>query len=278
MKVLPANNAKWLVHYWAGRYPERLGHLWSPGRPISVYPHLSYALDNGKFAAVTADRRWNEAAFLQHVAAVAALPKPPEWLVVPDQPFDAQATVELWQRWEPGLIDLGIPLAFAAQNGHRPEDIPNSASVIFLGGSDDWKFAHLPEFVATGKPVHVGRVNGRRLWQCEGAGAASCDGSGWFRGKQDQLHILEHYLRCTAGEAEPPQGGQLSLLEEAAIADSFMQRMADKQFPALDFRSDIPKNIERPHLLSAIAYWWEYAPKHRPYRWAVDYEGRQFPP
>ncbi|MDB9529625.1 hypothetical protein PN498_26780 [Oscillatoria sp. CS-180] len=51
MKVLPANWKKWLIHYWAGRYPERLGHLWSPEGTITVYPHLSYALDNGKFAA-----------------------------------------------------------------------------------------------------------------------------------------------------------------------------------------------------------------------------------
>ena len=51
MKVLPANWKKWLIHYWAGRHPERLGHLWLPGGTITVYPHLSYALDNGKFAA-----------------------------------------------------------------------------------------------------------------------------------------------------------------------------------------------------------------------------------
>lgn len=31
MKVLPANWKKWLIRYWAGRYPERLGQ-WSPGR------------------------------------------------------------------------------------------------------------------------------------------------------------------------------------------------------------------------------------------------------
>jgi hypothetical protein len=206
------------------------------------------------------------------------LPKQPEWLVVPDQPFDLKATLELWQHWEPELIDLGIPLAFAAQNGHRPEDVPESASVIFLGGTDDWKFANLPEFVATGKPVHVGRVNGRRLWQCERAGAASCDGTGWFRGRQEQLAILEHYLRCTAGEAEPPQGGQLSLLEETAIAESFMQRLEMKQFPVANLSADIPRNIERPHLLKAIAHWWQYAPKHRPLKWAVEHEGHQFPP
>ncbi|MEO0986806.1 MAG: hypothetical protein AAFY20_14820 [Cyanobacteria bacterium J06639_14] len=280
MRIFPANNAKWLVHYWAGRYPGRLGHLWSPGRSITVYPHLNYAHDNGKFAAVMSARPWDEAAFRQHVATAASLSlaKLPDWVVVPDQPFNPRATLELWQRWEPELIGLGIPLAFAVQNGHTPADIPESASVVFLGGTDAWKFAMLPEFTATGKPVHVGRVNGRRLWQCERAGAASCDGTGWFRGDKRQLAILEHYLRCTAGEAEPPKGGQLSLLEENAIADSFLQRLEAKSFPVINLGSALPKNIDRSHLLKAISYWWDYDPKHRPRKWAVEYEGLHYPP
>jgi hypothetical protein len=285
MKVLPANWKKWLIHYWAGRHPERLGHLWLPGGTITVYPHLSYALDNGKFAATVGNRLWDESAFRQHMAAATLFPKPPEWLVVPDQPFDPKATLQLWQRWESELIDLGIPLAFAVQNSHRPEDVPESAPVIFMGGTDDWKFAHLSEFVATGKPVHVGRVNGRKLWICEREGAASVDGSGWGRGDVRQLAILEHYLRCTAGEADPPEAQQLSLLEEDTISESFTQRLEAKQFPITNLSADIPKNIDRPHLLKAIlvprgfanAYWWQYAPKHRPLRWAVDHQGIQYP-
>ncbi|MBD2429441.1 hypothetical protein [Phormidium sp. FACHB-1136] len=278
MKIFPANNKKWLIHFWAGKYPNRLAHLWSPGSPITVYPHLPYALDNGAFAAFCAQTPWHADRFKHHVQTAAQCPKPPEWLVVPDRPLDAAATLTLWHQWEPWLRRLNIPLAFAAQDGHRPEDVPDSTDWIFLGGSDRWKFAALPDFVATGKPVHVGRINGRSLWQCERLGAASCDGTGWFRGDPRQLAILEHYLRCSAGEAEPPEGGQLSVLQAQTITESFVQRLEAKTFPATRLDAAIPKGIERSHLILAAHYWWPTPAKHQPRKWVVEVNGQHFPP
>ena len=47
MQIMVANNASWWVHHWATRIPGSLGHLWSPGRNITCYPHLDFHLDNG---------------------------------------------------------------------------------------------------------------------------------------------------------------------------------------------------------------------------------------
>lgn len=278
MQIFPANNKKWLIHFWAGKYPERLAHLWSPGSTISVYPHLQYALDNGAYAAFCSKTQWRADWFENHIRAVTNFSKKPEWLVVPDRPLDAATTLKLWHQWEPRLRRLDIPLAFAAQDGHRPENVPDSADVIFLGGSDRWKFGALPEFVATKKPVHVGRINGRSLWQCERLGAASCDGTGWLRGDQHQLAILEHYLQCSAGEAEPPDADQLSLLQEQTIIESFVQRLEAKTFPSTRLDSSIPKAIKRQHLILAARYWWPTPAKHQPRKWVVEVDGRYFPP
>lgn len=74
---------------------------------------------NGKFWSANLFRRW--------VAQVKYLKKPPLFLVVPDVPFYAKETLEEWQVWEPELRELGVPLAFAVQNGIRLEQIPKSA-------------------------------------------------------------------------------------------------------------------------------------------------------
>lgn len=140
MMVMPANNASGYVHYWAGRQSELVGHLWSPGRPISCYPWLSYVLDNGKYAAIAAGRDWDADAFVAHCDQAMRLLQRPQWIVVLDEPFNAQQTLELWQQWEPILRPYRVPLAFAIQNGIEFNQIPQSAEVWFVGGTDAWRY------------------------------------------------------------------------------------------------------------------------------------------
>ena len=48
--------------------------------------------------------------------------------------------------------------------------------------------------------THVGRVNRyEKLWICDEAGAASVDGSGFFRGDQTQQRGLMRYLKESEG-------------------------------------------------------------------------------
>ena len=90
---------------------------------------------------------------------------------------------------------FGCPLAFAAQDGMTPADVPNNADVVFIGGTTSWKWRNLLSWTVAFPRVHVGRVNSRRLLeQAETAGAESCDGTGWFR-DPTRTAELEAYLK-----------------------------------------------------------------------------------
>jgi hypothetical protein len=200
MMVMPANNRAGLVHYWAGKNPGSIGHIHSPGSKIVYFDWLPYALDNGRFISSTKNRPWDEAAFIAHINYASSLPSPPLWVVVPDVWGDAEATIAEWDAWAPRLRRWGFPLAFAVQDNITPAMVPDDCDVVFIGGSDQWRYPRLSQYVAMGKPVHVGRVNhGKYLWACHDAGVVSCDGTGWLRGDKRQLNELLHYLEFLNG-------------------------------------------------------------------------------
>lgn len=281
MIVMPGNNASGYVHYWAGRQPQQLvGHLWSPGRPINYYPWISYVLDNGKFAATGAQRNWSADDFLEHCARAMRLPRRPEWIVVPDQPFSASETLALWGQWEPLLRPYGVPLAFAIQDGIELAEIPPSAEVWFVGGTDTWRYPRLEGIVQRahelGKRVHVGRINGKRIWRCDQLGVDSIDGTGWFLGS-DERAILDHYFRYRVGEAEPPYEGQLNLLTGQQEGHCYVESFNQQAKPNF-WQHCIPPNITAQHLLQAIEHWATVPHKHRSTKYAVLHEGSLFPP
>lgn len=204
MIVMPANNSKAEVHYWAGKYGN-LGHLYSPGGGTrSPRQWLPYCLDNAAFIAFTKKQPWDEVAFLKHTAFYVSLPQKPRWLAVPDVVGDKDATLKNWGKWADRLRrEFGIPLAFCAQDGMSPDDVPADADVVFIGGSTDWKRWAIFPFCRHHKRVHVGRINTERwLWFCHDAGAESSDGTGWFRGDPKQTAGLENYLATVAGFRE----------------------------------------------------------------------------
>lgn len=249
-----------LVHYWAGKLPNSIGQIHSPPKPIPTFPWMEYAIDNGQYAVYAAGRPWDADEFLEFCEKARHLSKAPLWVVVPDTFGDAEHTGELWAEWAPRLRRMGFRLAFVAQTGLLPEQVPTDADVIFMGGADEWKFAVLESFISIGKPVHVGRVNGNRLWQCYRAGAASCDGSGWFRGDRQQLAKLERFLQFRVGELGLPGGGQLDL--------SAMY---------FDRKPRLPENIERSHLIMAMEAWWDVPRKHQAARYAIAHQNRLYP-
>lgn len=210
MLVMPANNRGLVVGWLAGRFPGRIGHLYSPGGLSRLHEFIPYALDNGRFSVWAAGRKWDEAAFLGLLDRVAGSSHKPRWVLVPDVVADRDATLREWDHWCTRLQQYRWTLAFAAQDGMTPEDVPAEAAVVFVGGSTDWKRRTLQDWCDAFERVHIGRINTDRwLWECHEAGAESCDGTGWMRGDERQLAGLIAYLeRSTKGESNP-RGAEL---------------------------------------------------------------------
>ena len=106
------------------------------------------------------------------------------WALAPDVPFDAAGTLEESMEWLPRIRALGIPAAFAAQDGCDLLGIPwGEFDVLFLAGSTEWKIGRVAhrltqEAKERGKQVHMGRVNSkRRLQLAEWFGCDTCDGT-----------------------------------------------------------------------------------------------------
>lgn len=200
MIVMPANQRGIVAGWLAGRFPQRIGHLYSPGGLTQLYPFLPYALDNGRYASTVKNQVWDEDAYIEMLDRVAADTLVPRWLLVPDVVADPDATRREWDVWAHRLSSrYRWPLAMAVQDGMEPDDVPKEAAVVFVGGSTEWKRRTLHDWCDAHPRVHVGRINTNRwLWECHNAGAESCDGTGWFRGDQEQLQGLIDYLERSA--------------------------------------------------------------------------------
>ena len=103
----------------------------------------------------------NEYAMLQKIMNA------PMFVVVPDVVGDFNETLREWDRWTTSgwLIEYGFELAFVAQDGCTPDDVPDNADWVFIGGTPDWKTGNIYRFCKAHPKVHVGGVNtGRKLW------------------------------------------------------------------------------------------------------------------
>lgn len=183
----------------AGRYPGRIGHLYSPGGQRGPWPEIPYALDNGAWPAFKNGRTWDEAGWrdLMRWAALSGIP--PLWALVPDVVGDRDGTLERWPVYAPTVVAYGWKCGFAVQDGMTFADVPDEQCMLFLGGSTEWKEAAIaPWCAAFPGRVHVGRVNTwRRLVKCWRAGAVSVDGTGWFHKAGNQNADLRKFLRET---------------------------------------------------------------------------------
>lgn len=205
--VMPANSGNQLVHAWGVRTRGAVGHLYSPGGFRGPFDHLPYALDNDRFVTWSKGATWDEPAYLEMLEKARASGIAPLWALVPDVPTDRDGTLREWKRWAPRVAALGWPLAFAVQDGMEPGDVPSDADVVFVGGSDRWKYPTVRLWTDAFARVHVGRCNSSRmLWFCDRAGVESTDGTGWFRGDFAQLAGLMEYLeRRHYGLGEPAE-------------------------------------------------------------------------
>ncbi|MEI5602948.1 hypothetical protein, partial [Streptomyces brasiliscabiei] len=104
--------------------------------------------------------------------------------------------------WLARIRDLGVPAAYAAQDGcDAPGLLPwDDFDVLFLAGSTEWKLGPVAEQLAReakarSKGVHMGRVNSRiRLGIAEWFGCDSADGTYLAFGPDKNLPKLLSWL------------------------------------------------------------------------------------
>ena len=191
------------IHYWAGKYPNRIGWLVGPSAmtKTKLREWMPYALDNDAFTAWENGSEWEEKAYFTFLDWVATQKIKPLWAAVPDVVTDKDGTLHNWKKYAPRLKNYGWPLAFVAQDGMNPSDVPDEAALVFIGGSYEWKWRSVAKFTGLFPRVHVGRVNTLyRLRRCDELGVESVDGTGWFRRPEAEFFQLEEYL---AGKPHP---------------------------------------------------------------------------
>jgi hypothetical protein len=105
------------------------------------------------------------------------------FVVVPDVVYNTIGTLERYRWWAWRIKERGWPVAFVAQDGQELLSLPPEFDWLFIGGSTEWKMSAAADDCiyrakASGKRVHIGRVNGmRRFWHFGMIGADSADGT-----------------------------------------------------------------------------------------------------
>lgn len=176
-----------------------IGCMTTPAQGNVVPDGAEYACDNGKFG-----KGWPGAdawfdwltRTVERYGADRCL-----WAVAPDVPFDAAGTLAESLPWLARIRELGIPAAFAAQDGCDLLGLPwDDFDVLFLAGSTEWKIGPVAERLSReakerGKQVHMGRVNSRiRLRTAEWFGCDSADGTYLAFGPEKNLIRLTGWL------------------------------------------------------------------------------------
>lgn len=203
--LMPANNSSPVIHYWAGKYPGRIGWLIGPSAMEKTKRRnwIPYALDNDAYTAWAQTKEWDVGAWRELLVWARMSGQDPLWVLVPDVVADPTGTKRKWMTYCEEAGSFGWPLAFAVQDGMRPDDVPVGADLIFIGGTTTWKWRSLPMWLSHFKRVHVGRVNElRRLWTCEDLGVESVDGTGWFRDTEEGRRVahIEMWLASERSE------------------------------------------------------------------------------
>lgn len=195
MLIMGQSNRIW--HYWAGRYPGSVGVLIGPSykKKVPVDPWMPFVLDNDAFTAWRDKKEWDYAAWKTMLEWVKLTRLKPLWAAVPDVVANREATIANWGKYAMEVKAMGFPTAFCVQDGMKPQDVPPDADVIFVGGTDGWKFPNLPMWTEHFPRVHCARVNSVPMFEaCERLGCVSVDGTGWFRDTARWMPRLEAFV------------------------------------------------------------------------------------
>lgn len=184
-----------------------MGVLASPGRSCAGYKDLdiSIALDNGAFSAWQRGYPFMADNFRRHLENAYQHVKP-EFIVCPDVVAGGLGSLDFSMMWVRNEL-LGARLALAVQDGMTPKDItPDIIKhfiYIFVGGTPEWKWATLAQWVRfardEGKKIHVGQVgNINRLEYCQSLGVDSVDSSNFAR--HDSFDVIDAFHNKTQND------------------------------------------------------------------------------
>jgi len=197
MLIMGQSNRIW--HYWAGKYPGSVGVLIGPsyGKKVPIDDYMPLVLDNDAFTCWRDKKPWKVETWRFMLAWVRMNKVKPIWVAIPDMVADRKSTMNNWPVYSPEIKSLGWPCAFCVQDGMTPDDVPSDADVVFVGGTDRWKFPNLKMWCDNFPRVHCARVNPVRMIEwCEELGCESVDGTGWFRdpSRQDKLPAIKKFI------------------------------------------------------------------------------------
>lgn len=199
MRIYLSNHSSPELHYLAGKFG-RIGWLLTPEGLKSCKPRywLPLAFDNGAWSAYQNKTEWEEKPWFEMLDRIRKDRLQAEWVLAPDSVGDKEDTLRKYHAYS-GYMH-GFKIAYALQDGMLPgKDIPCTSDVLFLGGTDDFKWKTLPlwRMAYPDKILHVGRVNSlEKLIICEQNGVDSIDGTHWFRFKKSDVwrDELEYFL------------------------------------------------------------------------------------
>ena len=197
MLIMGQSNRVW--HYWAGKFPGSVGVMTAPsyGAKVPLDPWMPFVLDNDAFTCWRDNKPWVEDAWFGFINRIKATGMRPVWCAVPDVVADRERTIANWPRYVGEVKRRGWDAAFCVQDGMTEGDVPDDADVVFVGGSDAWKFPNLRRWVDNYSRVHCARVNSPAMIErCEELGCESVDGTGWFRdpSRQDKVPMLRRFI------------------------------------------------------------------------------------
>lgn len=181
-----------------------IGCMTTPAQGNVIPEGALYACDNSKFGCDGKGRNWPGLDKWRDWLERTVDRYGPDrclWALAPDVPFDARATLTESQPELAFIRSLGVPAAFAAQNGCENGLIPwGEFDVLFLAGDTTWKTGPIAERLSRearerGLSVHMGRVNSRhRLHIAEWFGCDSADGTYLAFGPDKNLSRLTGWL------------------------------------------------------------------------------------
>ncbi len=162
---------------------ETVGHFivpkaWNDPATLDLQ-HGRWAMDNGAFSG------FDEGAFVRMLEVFSEYAGC-LFVTAPDVVADAASTRRRWPFWWRLISGLGFPVAFVAQDGLSPEQVPwDELGALFIGGSTAYKeSAEVRGLMAYAKArgiwTHWGRVNGKRRYELAlKCGCDSIDGTGF---------------------------------------------------------------------------------------------------
>lgn len=197
MLLCGQTNSIW--SFWAGRHPNSVGFLIAPSYYKRVQPKhfMPFAIDNGAFIAWRDKKQWDVKAWRNMIHSIRLTNIKPLWAAIPDVVANREATIANWSIYRDEIKSIGWSAAFCVQDGMTPHDVPSDADLIFVGGSDRWKFPNLKLWTENFPRIHCARVNAPEMIEsCERLGCESIDGTGWFRdpSRKDKLQAIQSFI------------------------------------------------------------------------------------